>query len=178
MSPRATQRKRWLKMKTVGILLAFIFAMSCGDSASNNQVAMPAPTPVVIIVERTPMPTPIPVATEIPEPAPDRSTIEVDIRLPTNKGWVPFTIPKSGGRIRGRLEGEGGLRGEFNCYIMTDEQLKAFRNGQTAFPDWSNENETVVDIDQTLSGGTYYLVFKHVGIAGRRVTGTLRISKK
>lgn len=92
-----------------------------------------------------------------------------------NLGWQSFIV-NSGGIVTGRLEGRGGLRGEFEAFILDDDGLTILRNGGSA-PTFNNPTGSVVvaKINSSyLNPGLYYIVIRNRSPwTARTVSGTL-----
>ena len=93
-------------------------------------------------------------------PRTDRRIVNVDEEV-SDKNWIRLNVPEGGATVSGRLEGSGGIRGEFNCYIMNDQQLTDYRNGRTDSTILNVERKVVIDVNTRLSEGIYYLVLKN-----------------
>lgn len=75
--------------------------------------------------------------------------------------WQSFEVGPNGGVVIGHLEGQGGIRGEFECFITNDDGLTSLRNGTSALAYYNSGRVVVAKINQSLSPGLYYLVFRN-----------------
>jgi hypothetical protein len=92
--------------------------------------------------------------------------------------WYPIVVPHYG-RLSGQLRGSGGWRGEVEMHLMTDRQLRDFRNGKPTKTKWSSQGAmTVMLVDAYADAGMYYLVVSNrSGMAGRSVRGQIYLSR-
>ncbi len=93
--------------------------------------------------------------------------------------WKPFLVGPGGGTVLGRLEGTGGIKGEFECFIMDDDGLVNLRNGQNSWTFYNSGRVVVAKINVTLTPGFYYLVIRNLSPwTTRSVTGSVIVTNR
>ena len=142
-------------MKKFGIFLMLVFVLSAVGVDAQKRKARRAK------VKRS-----APVATwnggnQQPEPAVNSFNLAFAIKA---NSWVTHPVYVTGTtQLEGRFNAQGGSRNDIEVYILDDDGMTNFKNGNSASTFYnSNGSKTVGDFNVVLSGEKmYYIVFKN-----------------